>query len=103
MKKLLFVLLMLPSLSYGRDLCVPIPDGIEARVIEALAYKHGYRDFIKNQNNEDIPNPQTKAQYIRGYFKNYFQEITRIYEAEVAAKVEFERVKNLGESEIILP
>lgn len=103
MKKLLFALLMIPSLSYGRDLCVPIPDGIESRVLNAVAYKHGYKDFIKNNDNEDIPNPQTKAQFVRSYFKNYFQEITRIYEAEVAAKVEFERVKNLGESEIVLP
>jgi len=103
MRKVLFLLLIVPSVSFAGNFCVPIPDAIEGRVVDAMAYKHGYKDTLKTEDNREVPNPQTKQQFLRQYFKTYFEKVTQIYEAEVASKAEFDRVKELAESEVILP
>lgn len=70
-----------------------IPDAVMPDFIEKMALHFGYRDFLDEEKT--IPNPQTKAQYIRARIIAHWKEC---YKAE-KRKIE-EQAINISEISI---
>jgi hypothetical protein len=60
----------------------------DERVIDGIAYQHGYRDEIEDPENpgEFIPNPETKAQFARRCARRWVKECIKAWEATQAAE-----------------
>lgn len=80
----------------AEQICVDIPDGSKARVVNGVAKGRGYRDKIadKDNNNKLIDNPKTKNEFLREEMVKWVQEMVRtgeINEAVDAARQQAER------------
>lgn len=66
---------------------INVPDAQATRVIDAVCVTQGYSATISDPANPSqlIPNPQTKAQFVRVYLASHIRAIVVSYEADVAA------------------
>lgn len=60
-----------------------IPNAVAQRVAEAFAKSYGYSDTIPDPNdpNKTVPNPQTKAQFVKQKLGEYIREVVKGHEA----------------------
>jgi nucleoid-associated protein YgaU len=60
----------------------------DQRVIEGIAYQHGYQDMIEDPENpgQMIPNPETKAQFAKRMAQRWVKECIKAWEATQAAE-----------------
>ena len=65
---------------------INIPDAIATRVVNGVAYQHGYADTIINEQGEEIDNPETKAVYAKRMVIQNIKNAVRAYEATQAAE-----------------
>lgn len=51
------------------SIAITVPDAKLSAVVNALAYQNGYTDMVEDDDgSEPVPNPQTKAQFIKAHF-----------------------------------
>lgn len=62
-----------------------IPANVEKRVEDAFAKSYGYSDTIPDPNdpNKTVPNPQTKAQFLKQKIGDHIREVVKGHEANV--------------------
>lgn len=59
-------------------LTITFQDDIKfTRDLEANCRHHGYQETIKNEKDEDIPNPQSKQDFIEQTLKRMFKEASK--------------------------
>lgn len=64
-----------------------IPNAFLTRYLTACAAEYGYSDTLTNPDGTTSPNPETKAQFgKRMAVENWFKQVTRNYEANIAAQ-----------------
>lgn len=89
MKKFLFLLMLIPAVSFGAELSITIPDAIAPRVLNALAKKWGYDQKVLNEQGQWVDQPLTKAQFVKAklieYLKREVVEQEQIDASEEAA------------------
>jgi hypothetical protein len=78
-----------------------IPDAIVNRVLDGIAYYHGYQDTIFD-GTKLIPNPETKLAFARRMIKKSWLDWATNYEANVAAKTTFTATVADGISKITI-
>lgn len=57
--------------------CISIPDAIAARVTDAFAARHGYEEQVAGPNGTTVPNPVTKAAFLKATVTTYIRESAR--------------------------
>jgi len=55
---------------------ITIPNAIANRVMDAMAYQHGYQDIV-----DDKPNPETKVSFCKKVMIKMVKESVKAYEA----------------------
>lgn len=60
---------------------ITIPDAVAVRVMNAICSNHGYEATIDGQAN-----PETKAQAVKRYIKEWAMAHVEAYEAKVASE-----------------
>ena len=86
MKKILVFVLAILFLSnaYGASFTITIPDNKVAEVIEAFAIMFGYPEIVEDVNGDDIPNPQSKAEFAKEKIREMIKETYLRYKARQA-------------------
>ena len=79
-----------------------IPDGIAARVVNGVAYQHGYTNTVIGENGDEIDNPETKAAYAKRMIIQNIKSAVRSYEAVQAAETARQSAINAVDSEITI-
>jgi len=106
MKKLLFavMLLGLSLKANAAQICIPVPDPIQARVIDAIAAHGNYKATIGDPANpsEVIPNPETKGQFARRIVIEMIKKIVVRQEAVDSARTAYDTQAQQSNSEITL-
>ena len=61
-----------------------VPDGSQARALNATVYLNGYTDTIPNPQNpgQTIPNPVSKLQFFKSVIINQIKENIKAYESK---------------------
>ena len=84
------------------EITITIPDEIAARVVNGVAYQHGYADTIADENGDEIDNPETKAAYAKRMVIQNIKSAVRSYEAVQAAETARQSAINAVDSEITI-
>lgn len=102
MKKLMFLMFLIPQVGFCVDLTITIPDPIATRVINAFSNRFGYTPTIADPNNPGgtIPNPQTRTQFVKNYFATYIKGVVVDFEADAAGKQARQSTLSQSNSEI---
>ena len=58
------------------------------RLINGIAKHYNYQNTVKDENDNDIPNPQTKDKFVRQWFMNHARDCAK-----------FEEHKEIGDAE----
>lgn len=61
---------------------ITIPDNQVARVLDAFAARYGWPATVVNAQNQQVANPETKAQFARQRVADYVRGVTVAYEAD---------------------
>lgn len=67
---------------------IDVPNAVTTRVVDAVCAMQGYHATIPDPANPDgpyIPNPQTKAQFVKAYIAGYIKQIVIAYETQQAS------------------
>lgn len=63
---------------------ITIPDGELNRITEAFAGYYGYQETVPDPPGDPIPNPETKAQFLRARVIDYIRETVHVQELTTA-------------------
>lgn len=64
---------------------IDIPTAAVTRIQTAFTSEFGYQETITNEDGTTSPNPVTKNQFFKQQLINYVKQVTRNYEANLAA------------------
>lgn len=79
-----------------------IPDTFADRVIAAISDTYGYQETIRDEEGNEMPNPQTRAQFARSQVLRFLKETTVAYEANREASLAREAAREQADSDIAL-
>lgn len=65
-------------------IALTIPDNVAQRVLDAFCNTHGYQATVDDGSGNQIPNPQTQAQFVRATLTRKLRDTTIRYEAKLA-------------------
>lgn len=70
------------------NITLTIPDAQLARVVSAFSIAYGYQDTIPGATPADppVPNPETRAQFMRRHIMEFVRNTVQAVEANVAAE-----------------
>ena len=68
------------------QITINIPNAVLQRTLDAVCYKNGYQDEILDENENPMPNPQSKAEFAKAWVVSVVKHQVKIYESEQAAK-----------------
>jgi len=79
MKKALLVFTVLSAMAfagtaYCASLTLTIPDEIAGDVVRAVAISWGYQEMITLPTRQYVPNPQTRAEYIKEHLRDMIKD-----------------------------
>lgn len=63
---------------------VTIPNGIVEDLVDAMALGTGWTETIINDEGEEIPNPETKAQWAKRILRDWIKRHYRKYKGDEA-------------------
>jgi hypothetical protein len=84
---------------------ITIPDSVAIRVRDGYCYQNGYTDTIHVLENDawvDIPNPETKAAFMKRMILTHIKRSVILYEADTAAEAARQTAAASVEKEIDL-
>lgn len=92
MKKLLLILMLISTPLYAAKVCIEFDDSKKDRIINGVAGQYGYQARIQTSENPDgtpitIPNPETKAKFVKRVLAQSIKNAVRSFEATQAAEV----------------
>ena len=67
------------------QVCVDAPAAQRTRILDAFTAAYNYQPTVRNAQGVDIPNPQTRAQFMKQKLAEYVRETVKTYEATAAA------------------
>lgn len=67
------------------QVCVDAPAAQRTRVINAFTSAYSYPVTVKDAGGADIPNPQTRAAFMKAKLAEYVRETVKAYEVSAAA------------------
>jgi len=70
--------------SYATQIIFNIANEDLPRVITAFTVTFNYQETIIDENGDEVPNPETKAQFTKRMWIKYGKDVTRNYEDETA-------------------
>lgn len=68
------------------QICVDAPAAQRTRILDAFTTAYSYQPTMKNAQGQDIPNPQTRAQFMKAKLAEYVRESVKAYEAGQASE-----------------
>jgi hypothetical protein len=86
-------------------LTITIPDGVAVRVRDGYCYQNGYTDTIRVLQDGvwvDVPNPETKAAYMKRMILLHIKHSVLLYEADAAAEAARSSAAEAVENDITL-
>lgn len=92
MKKLFAVLMLIPSLSFGADITITIPDAVAPRALNALAA------YFKYDPNSETP----KVEFVKGEIAALIKRLVVYQETQTAAKAAEAQQKAASTAEIVI-
>lgn len=99
MKRILLGLFLISFLwttpAFTAELKITVPDDIAQRVLDGCAYRWGYQDEIN-----DLPNPETKKQFILKQLRYAIKNAVKEYEAGQAIEAAKINAEQKAEQEI---
>jgi hypothetical protein len=79
------------------NITIVIPDAIAQRVIDAIATRFGYQATIGA-----LPNPQTKAQFVKNIVCRWIKDQVKEHEAATAGATANQDAAQKAEAEIVI-
>lgn len=67
------------------NLGVTVPDAQATAILDDFVAYHGYQATIKDAEGNDIPNPQTKAQFAKAKVVSFVRESIKSFRANASA------------------
>lgn len=67
------------------SITINVPDAVAQRVLNGVAYQHGYQNTIAVDGVE-VANPETKVVFVKRMIINMLRESVKAYEANKAAE-----------------
>lgn len=67
------------------DITITIPDNMVTRVIDGVAGQNNYQETVQDDDGYEIPNPETKGQFVKRMVRQYLKENVKAWEANQAA------------------
>ena len=71
-------------------LSVTVPDEKVPEIVDGLARQNGWTEYVLDENDELVPNPVTKGQWIRDWILNVVRESWRAWNNAQAVKAALE-------------
>ncbi|HEY0171513.1 MAG TPA: hypothetical protein VGB98_10855 [Pyrinomonadaceae bacterium] len=68
------------------QVCVDAPGTQRTRILNAYTGAHGYQPTVKDAAGQDVPNPQTRAQFFKQKLAETVRETVKSYEAGLASE-----------------
>lgn len=96
------IVLLFASQAFAGQLCVTVPDPVDARVLDGVAGQYKYQATIKDAGGATIPNPETKAQFVKRVIRGFVKQSVVAYEAGVAAETARQNAVDQATSDIEL-
>jgi len=84
------------------QITITIPDEIAPRVIDGVAGQHGYQETVLDEEGNEIPNPETKAQFAKRVILEGVKNAVLSWEAVQAAEAARTAAIDLANEEIVL-
>ena len=69
------------------NLNVTVPDAQATDILNDFCVYQGYKSIIKDDQGNEIPNPQTKAQFAKAVIANFVKESIKSYRANASAEI----------------
>ena len=66
---------------------ITIPDDKVGRIITAFCDKYNYQDFVRDSEETLIPNPQSKAAFVKAKVIDYIKNTTERMERQEAIRL----------------
>lgn len=83
-------------------LSISIPDAVAPRVIDGFTGQHGYQETVTDAEGNEVPNPQTKAQFAKQTIGEFVKNSVMAYEANQAVDTARTSAIDSVETDIIL-
>ena len=71
----------------------------KTRIVDGIAYQHGYQDQVEDENGDLIDNPESRAVYAKRMAKRWIRENVKAWEVNQEAKTA--RIAKIEEIEAI--
>ncbi len=84
------------------SITLTVPDDIAPRVVDAVCARYGYSDTITDDQGNVIPNPTTKAAFMRVVLYQFLKRTVIVYESDKAGQEAQQTAEQAAEADIVL-